>query len=160
MVLNPCCECRDHSSDSGMERASNTRYSGYFIDTTELVVGGIVLVVRWLPCRLGPGARRGVPNELMRRNNQVMAVDPMVVPEPEDTVQQFEVHGVHLTLFSPFGRDPFRERDDLVKLRKEEFHRQYPDFGHFYTVVNDDHSWFREGLLFLIDVSKRLECQL
>ncbi len=47
------------------------------------------------------------------------------------------------------------------KEREEEFHRRYPDFSPFFrTVVNDDYSLFREGLLFLIDVSNRLESQL
>lgn len=97
----------------------------------------------------------------MHRNNQVVCVDPVVVPEPEDAVQQFESHGGHLTLFSPFGQDPLGERVDLVALREGEFHQQYPDFtSFFHTVVNNDYSRFREGLLFLIDVSKRLESSL
>ena len=65
-----------------------------------------------------------------------------------------------LTLFSAFGRDPLEDREDLIKAR-EDFFRKYPDFGCFcYTVVNNDYSLFREGLLFFIDVSKRLECEL
>lgn len=108
-----------------------------------------------------PGGRRGVPNQLMHRNNQVMPLDPALVPEPEDAVQQFEAHGGHLTLFSAFGRDPLEDREDLIKAREEDFYRKYPDFGcFFYTVVNNDYSLFREGLLFFIDVSKRLECEL
>ena len=39
------------------------------------------------------GARRGEQNELMRTNNQVMAVDPTLVPESGDAIQQFESHG-------------------------------------------------------------------
>ena len=110
---------------------------------------------------LFPGGRRGVPNQLMHRNNQVMPLDPALVPEPEDAVQQFEAHGGHLTLFSAFGRDPLEDREDLIKAREEDFYRKYPDFGcFFYTVVNNDYALFREGLLFFIDVSKRLECEL
>ena len=108
-----------------------------------------------------PGGRRGVPNQLMHRNNQVMPLDPALVPEPEDAVQQFEAHGGHLTLFSAFGCDPLEDREDLIKAREEDFYRKYPDFGcFFYTVVNNDYSLFHEGLLFFIDVSKRLECEL
>jgi len=97
----------------------------------------------------------------MHRNNQVMPVDPVLVPEPQDAVQQFESHGGQLTLFSPFGRDPLQERVGLISQREEEFYRRYLNFSPFFhTVVNDDYSLFREGLLFLIDVSNRLECQL
>ena len=39
------------------------------------------------------GAPRGKQNELMHTNNQVMAVDPTLVPESEDAIQQFESHG-------------------------------------------------------------------
>ena len=84
-----------------------------------------------------------------------------LVPEPEDVLQQFEAHGGQVTLFSPFGQDPLQEREDLIRLREQEFHTRYPDFSFFFsTVVNDDFSLFRDGLLFFIDVSKRLELQL
>ena len=97
----------------------------------------------------------------MRRNNQVIPVDPALVPLPNDAVMEFEAHGGHLTLFSSFGHDPLYERDDLVKLREEEFHTHYSDFNRFFhTIVNNDISLFRDGLLFLICVSKRLELQL
>ena len=73
-----------------------------------------------------PGGHRGVPNQLMYRNNQVMPLDPALVPEPEDAVQQFEAHGGHLTLFSAFGRDPLEDREDLIKARKEDFIENIP----------------------------------
>ena len=60
-----------------------------------------------------PGCRQGVPNQLMHRNNQVMLLDPALVPEPEDAVQQFEAHGGHLTLFSAFGQDPLEDKGGL-----------------------------------------------
>ena len=107
------------------------------------------------------GPHRGVPNELMRRNDQTVQVDPRMLPEPSDAVEQFESFGGHLTLFSPFGEDPLQDRDDLVSQREADFLTQYPDFGpFFYSVVNGDYTLFRSGLLFLIQVSKRLEAQL
>ena len=73
---------------------------------------------------------------------------PCMVPEPDDAVQQFEMHGGHLTLFSAFGRDPLEDREDLIKARKEDFCRKYPEFGcFFYMVVNNDYSLFHEGLV-------------
>lgn len=97
----------------------------------------------------------------MRRNNQLVPLDPTLVPEPEDILQQFEAHGGQITHFSPFGQDPLQEREDLISLREQEFHTRYPDFSCFFsTVVNDNFSLFSDGLLFFIDVSKRLELQL
>ena len=110
---------------------------------------------------LSAGERRRIPNQLMRRNSQVMPVDPALVLEPDDAVISFEAHGGHLTLFSSFGHDPLCHRDDLIKLREEQFFSCFPDFSRFFhTVVNNDMSLFREGLLFFVSVSKRLELQL
>ena len=77
------------------------------------------------------GAHRGIPNELMRQNSQVVLVDPHLLPDPDVAVQEFESFGGNLTLFSPFGHDPLQERLDLVTQRETEFHRCYPDFGLF-----------------------------
>ena len=105
--------------------------------------------------------RHGSPDDSMRRNNQAARITPSLLPEPEDAVQQYEASGGHLTIFSSFGEDPLRDRLDLVNQREAEFLKKYPDFGgFFYHVVNGDHSLFREGLLFLIDISKHLELQL
>ena len=107
------------------------------------------------------GAHCGIPNELMRRNSQVVPVDPHLLPDPDVAIQEFESFGGNLTLFSPFGRDPLQERLDLVTQRETEFHRHYPDFGpFFYTVVNGDYSLFRDGLLYLIDITQQLQTHL
>ena len=38
-------------------------------------------------------AHRGIPNELMRRNSQVVPVDPHLLPEPDVAIQEFESFG-------------------------------------------------------------------
>ena len=107
------------------------------------------------------GPHRGVPNELMRRNNQTAHVEPQMVPEPSDAVQQFESLGGHLNVFSPFGDDPLRDRADLITQREAEFFARYPNFGPFFHgVVNGDHSLFKSGLLFFIQISNRLRALL
>ena len=60
------------------------------------------------------GAHRGVPDELMRRNSLTVPIDPRLLPEPDDAVEQFESFGGNLTRFSPFGRDPLVGRPDLA----------------------------------------------
>ena len=97
----------------------------------------------------------------MRRNDRTVRVDSSLVPEPRDAVAQFESLGGHLTLFSPFGEDPLKDRADLISQRETEYFVQYPDFGPiFHTLVNGDSNLFRCGLLLLIQVSKRLESLL
>ena len=97
----------------------------------------------------------------MRRNNRTVQVAPHLVPEPSDAVQEFESLGGHLTLFSAFGEDPLKDRVDLISQRDAEYFAQYPDFGPiFHSLINGDYNLFRCGLLFLIQLSKRLESQL
>ena len=61
-----------------------------------------------VPYLLFPGGQRGVPNQVIYRNNQVMPADLSLAPDPEEVVQQLESHGGHRTLFSPFGQDPLK----------------------------------------------------
>ena len=87
----------------------------------------------------------------MHRCNQVMPVDSSLVSDPKEAVQRFESHGGHLTLFSPFGQDPLKGRDDLMRANNEEIYEKYPDFARFFSsVANNDYTLFREGLLFLL----------
>jgi len=60
-----------------------------------------------------------VPNELMTRNDQTVQVDPQMLPEPSDAVEQFESFGGHLTLFSTFGEDPLQDREEMTWSVKE-----------------------------------------
>ena len=104
------------------------------------------------------GPNRGTPNTLMRRNNQAVLIDPSLLPEPADAITRFSAHGGSITLFSPFGKDPLEDHEELCEEREQNFLLQYPEFGPFFhTVVNGEFSLFREGLLFFIDLSQQLE---
>ena len=97
----------------------------------------------------------------MRRNDRTVQVELSFAPEPRDAIAQFESLGGHLTLFSPFGEDPLKDRADLISQKETEYFAQNPDFGLiFYSLVNGDSKLFSCGLLLLIQVSKRLESQL
>lgn len=90
-----------------------------------------------------------------------MNVDSRMVPDTSDAVQQYESHGGHLTLYGTFGHDPLNVREDLVQQRESIFRENFPDFGpFFYGVVNNDDSFFRQGLLYLIELSRQLLSQL
>lgn len=75
-------------------------------------------------------ARRGIPHELMRRDNRTVAIDPHVLPEPYDAVSQFEGCG---GLYSNFGNDPLASRSDLVSCRESTFKERYPNFEPFFN---------------------------
>ena len=110
-------------------------------------------------CIIHVGSHRGVPNELMRGNNHAVPIAPHLIPDPDTAVQS--ASGGHLTMFSPFGQDPLRDRADLVSQTESNFLRRYPDYEQFfYTAVNGDFSIFCEGLLHLIDLSKHIESQI
>ena len=95
---------------------------------------------------------------LMRRRDQTVQIDARLLPEPDAAVQSFEAHGGHITVFSPFGRDPLADRPDLIGQREIKFLERYPDFApFFYSVVNCDYSLFHAGLLFFIELSKHIE---
>ncbi len=97
----------------------------------------------------------------MGSNNQAKPIDATLIAPSDEATAQFESHGGHLTVFSPFGEDPLRDNAQLLAQREAKFQERYPDFGpFFYTLVNGYCSLFRDGVLFLIDVSKRLQSSI
>ena len=94
----------------------------------------------------------------MLSRNHAQHVDDRVILDADAAVSQFEDLGGRITTFSPFGEDPLKHSTESVCRREREFKERYPDFGpFFYGIVNNDSSLFREGILFLIDLNKRLE---
>ena len=75
------------------------------------------LVLNYFIVHVGPCWH--VPNELMRRNDQAARVEPQLAPEPRDAVQHFESLGGCLTLFSLFGKDPLKDRGDLIVISQK-----------------------------------------
>lgn len=107
------------------------------------------------------GHERGIPNELMKRENHALSIELQLLLQTSDAVEQFESHGGTLTTFSEFGHDPLSERSDLIQQRETKFHEHYTDFGQFfYSSVNGDNSIFRQGLLYFIETSTQLLSQL
>ena len=100
---------------------------------------------------------RGTPNHLMLSNNQVARIDPQLIPSAEDAVRQYSATGGHLTEFSVFGEDPFRNNVSLVQQREAEFHHRFPQFDvFFHKLVNGDDKEFCDGLLYLIQITQNL----
>lgn len=109
--------------------------------------------------KLGP--RHRIPNRAMRENNQTIRIDDQLLPEPDVAMQHFHEIGGQLTAFSDFGQDPLQSNSVLVTQRETRFRERYPDFNQFfYDTVNGNYSNFRDGLLYLIDISKQLEIHI
>lgn len=97
----------------------------------------------------------------MVKNNQTVAIDSLLVPDPQVALQQFWSHGGHITEFSSFGYDPLEGNSEFFAQRESRFLEQYSDFGPFFhRIVNGDYSFFRDGLLYFIDMSKQLASTL
>lgn len=100
---------------------------------------------------------KGVPNRLASQNQQTGRIPLPNILTPEDATQAFEMTGGTLTIFSPFGRDPLQDRQDLARSRENEFFHQVADFSTiFYQLVNGNDGPFRDGLKLFIELTHRL----
>ena len=107
------------------------------------------------------GEHRGIPNVLMSNNNQAAQLNPLVIPTPDDALQQFQDCGGEVTVFNSFGQDPLELRPDLIVEREELFYQQHPNFDEiFHSTVNGNDLLFKTGLLDFITINKQLVAQL
>ena len=67
------------------------------------------------------GPNKGIPNVLMRKNNQTKFIDPSLLPEADNAVWMYEAHGGQVILFGNFGSDPLLQRSDYPKLEMKKF---------------------------------------
>ena len=68
----------------------------------------------------------------MTKNNQTVTIDPLLVPDSQLALQQFQSHGGHITEFSSFGHDPLEGNLELFRQRESKFLERYSDFGPFF----------------------------
>lgn len=89
--------------------------------------------------------------------SQAVKIDPTLLPDGETAVQEYESNGGQLTVFSSFGEDPLQGNPSSIAEREAEFYRRFTDFsGFFHNIANGDYYLFREGVMFFIDISRRL----
>ena len=102
-------------------------------------------------------AGKGVPNRLASANSHNQPLSSTVIPSVESATQQFEALGGNLTHFSPFGRDPLADRQELITERERQFHSSYPDFAPiFHKLSNGCRQLFEGGLLLFIQLTEQL----
>lgn len=100
---------------------------------------------------------RGIPNQLMLKNNKARMIDPRVIPTSDQAVQLYEQNGGRLTEPVQFGRDPL-ECDAMKKtIREQAFQEKYPSLDlMFHQLVNGDTTLFQQALKFYISTTHRL----
>ena len=97
----------------------------------------------------------------MLQANGAVGIQSSIIPNVTDAVREYEELGGNLTVFSSYGEDLLKDRQDLIQERERIFTVRYPDFGiFFYTIVNNNDVLFRNGLLYLIRINNVLSKQL
>ena len=84
-------------------------------------------------------------------------VDPGSLPSVSAAYQHYTSLGGILTEPHGFGVDPLEGIEHLKQVRRDLFKEKFPTFDPlFSSTVNGDCSPFKQGLMFYIDVTKRL----
>ena len=101
------------------------------------------------------GIPRGVPNRLMQQDNRARVIAPSLLPSTDQAIRLYERSGGRLSDPTPFGSDPLH--GERREMRDQAFSRRYPSIDSiFHRLVNGDNLPYKQALLFLIDLTRRL----
>ena len=118
----------------------------------------IINIFQWNVARRR-GIPRRVPDRMMQRDNRTRAFTPSLLPPTDQAIQLYESSGGRLSDPTPFGTDPID--GDRREMRDQAFRRKYPSIDSiFHRLVNGESLIFKQALLFLIDVTRRLSVWL
>ena len=93
----------------------------------------------------------------MMKNNKAKKIDVSILPSPDLALQMYHNGGGSLTDPESFGNDPICTYPEKVDIRERAFLKKFPSFSDiFYEIVNGNSSKFKKGLLYYIDITKRL----
>ena len=82
---------------------------------------------------------------------------PEILPKVEQAVSAYRSEGGCIGFPEVFGIDLLAGRQELQKLRLNNFSTMYPNFEvFFHSLVNGNHTPFQQGLLFFIDLTTSL----
>ena len=103
----------------------------------------------------------GVPEQRAADNNQITPIPPHLVPSVADAKQMYEAQGGQLTEYSHFGRDPLRDRADLVQRRDQWFMQTNPSYKDIFSnVVSDNGQFLEKAILDFISYTDSLKLLL
>ena len=105
------------------------------------------------------GLPEGVPNQRVFIDDRVKRIDQSLLWTPAEAVQRYRRNGGRITDPAEFGNDPLLGDASKLEIRRQAFADRVPSFEPiFSSVVNGDDRLFREGLIFLCDITYRLSC--
>ena len=100
----------------------------------------------------------GVPNERQQYRYQVTAIPASAVPQADDARRIYEAQGGRISEQGSFGRDPLKDRPDLVQRRDGLFHAQNPSFEDIFgNVVSSNGQMFVNAVVSFTDLTRNLE---
>ena len=98
---------------------------------------------------------KGIPNVVMHQDNRTAKILPSMSQALRKQCLNSMVCVGELTLIPVFGEDPLPAA--LETIRQEEFLRKYPDLSViFSSAVNGEERPFRDGLQYMLSITKRL----
>ena len=100
---------------------------------------------------------RGIPDMLMLTNDRTRRIDITLLPDGEDAAELYRQSGGQLRDPGLFGIDPIGQNLEMLLIRESSFFEKINSFSAiFYELVNGDPSKFRNGVLYYIDITRRL----
>ena len=100
----------------------------------------------------------GTPSRKAIQRCGTTPVPGSTLPSGTLAKQQYETSGGTITPFGEFGRDPLRNRQDLVVRRDSLFAEQNPPFNIMFSdVVSGNGAQFRNGILSFITLTESFQ---
>lgn len=100
----------------------------------------------------------GSPNSKAESRDGATPLPQGTLPTGAEAREEYMRQGGNLTSFGEFGRDPLKERPDLVIRRNQLFHAQ--NLSHdsaFSNTASGDGSLLKQSILTFLDITQRLE---
>lgn len=102
------------------------------------------------------GRKRGIPDQLMNKDNRAKKISPSLLPQTSIAVQMYRNDGGSISEPTIFGVDPLASDVRKQSIRLQAFLSSYSFEKLFYEVSNDYGHNFKKALKFFIDITYRL----
>ena len=99
-----------------------------------------------------------IPNRVMQNSNRIVRLDVRHLPTAQQAVNMYqqEQQG-RISDDSGFGQDPIHANLSKTSIRAQVFGERFPSLEViFHELVNENPVPFKNGLIFYIDVTRRL----
>ena len=107
-------------------------------------------------CLGARGKKRGIPDQLMAKNNRAMKINCQVLPRTPEAVEMYTREGGSLSEPATFGVDPLVSDARKQALRLQSFTSSYSFESLFYEVSNNNGEPFVKAFKHLVNITSRL----